>query len=97
MATGVAPEKSSVGIIVSIIVIVLVLSAGAYYFLKQVPTSTDLNSQDQTPVVTTPADVDVVTSTLSTQGTSTDIADIQADLNSTDLTGLDAGLSDIAI
>jgi len=83
-------EKKSVGATVSIVVVVLVLAFGSYYFLKQVPTGFD---------VLTPSEIqaDSAISSLSTQGTSTDLADIQKDLDATDLSGLDAGLSDIAI
>ena len=83
-------EKKSVGATVSVIIIVLVLALGGYYFLKQIPTSSD---------VLTPAETqaDSAISSLSTQGTSTDLSDIQKDLDATDLSGLDAGLSDIVI
>lgn len=84
-------EKKSTGAIISIIVIVLILAAGAYYFLKQVPLTDN--------VILTPAETqaDASISALSTQGTSTDLADIQKDLDATNLSGLDAGLSDVAI
>lgn len=86
------PEKKPVGATIGIIVIVLVLAFGAYYFLKQVPAVTENET-------VTPAEVqaDQTISSLSTQGTSTDLADIQKDLDTTNLSGLDAGLSDIAI
>ena len=83
-------EKKSVGSTVSIIVIVLVLALGGYYFLRQVPTASD----QLTPAET---QADSAISSLSTQGTSTDLADIQKDLDATNLSGLDAGLSDIAL
>ncbi|MEK7148454.1 MAG: hypothetical protein AAB770_00885 [Patescibacteria group bacterium] len=87
------PEKKPVGATVGIILIVLVLAFGAYYFLKQVPAPT---TEAGTP---TSAEVqaDQVISSLSTQGTSTDLADIQKDLDSTNFSGIDAGLSDIII
>lgn len=83
-------EKKSTGPVISIIVIVLVVAFGGYYFLKQVPLSTD--SGTLTPAET---QADASISALSTQGTSTELADIQKDLDATDLSGLDAGLSDI--
>ena len=85
-------EKKSVGSTISIIVIVLVLAFGAYYFLKQVPVSMETGSL-------TPAEIQAnqAISALSAQGTSTNLDDIQKDLDATDLSGLDAGLSDIAI
>jgi hypothetical protein len=85
-------EKTSTSSIISIIVIVLVLALGAFYFLQQVPLATEGGEL-------TPAEMqaDKSISDLSTQGTSTDLADIQKDLDATNLSGLDAGLSDIAI
>jgi flagellar basal body-associated protein FliL len=93
--TPMPEEKSSMTSIASIILIVVVLAAGAFYFFKQVPVPTE-----QTPATnTTPAQeqADATVSGLSAQGTSTDLTDIQKDLNATDLSGVDAGLSDIAI
>lgn len=85
-------EKKSTGAIISIIVIVLVVAFGAYYFLKQVPTGTETGT-----LTPTETQMDSVISSLSAQGNSTDLADIQKDLDATSLTGLDAGLSDITI
>lgn len=85
-------EKKPVGSIVSIIVIVIVIAFGAYYFLKQVPVSKETGTL-------APAELqaDQAISALSTQGTSTDLADIQKDLDATNFSDLDAGLSDIKI
>lgn len=91
--TPMPEEKKSVGTMISIIIVVLILAFGAYYFLKQVPVEEGIGS------LLTPAEVqnDATISNLSAQGTSTDLGDIQKDLDATDLSGLDAGLSDIAI
>ena len=83
-------EKNSTGSIISIIVIVLVLAFGAYYFMKQVPAVTETGT-----VTSAEMQSDSVISSLSTQGTSTDLTDIQKDLDATNLSGLDAGLGDI--
>ena len=93
MGAKMPEEKKSVGSTISIIVIVLILAIGAYYFLNQVPVEEGLGA------LLTPAEVqsDATISNLSTQGTSTNLADIQKDLDATDLSNLDAGLSDIAI
>ena len=85
-------EKKSTGAVISIIVIVLVVAFGGYYFLKQVP----LTGGDEV-LTTAETQADASISALSTQGTSTDLADIQKDLDATNLSGLDAGLADIAI
>ena len=85
-------EKKPFGAIISIIIIVLVLAYGAFYFLKQVPAVSENSAL-------TPAEIqgDMTITDLSTQGTSTELSDIEADLNATDLSGIDAGLSDIEI
>ncbi len=92
MGAQVPEEKKSVGAIISIIVIVLVLAFGAYYFLKQVPAPADNGT-----LTSAETQADASITALSTQGTSTEIADIQKDLDATDLSGIDAGLNDIAI
>lgn len=86
-------EKKPVGAIISIIVIVFVLVFGAYYFLKQVPVPEELGG------TLTPEEIqsDATISALSKQGTSTNIADIQKDLDATNLSNIGTGLSDIAI
>jgi hypothetical protein len=76
------PQKEPAGAMISIAIIVLIIIAGAYYFLRSVP-------QPETAQIET----DAVTSALSTQGTSDEIADIQKDLNSTpDISTLGNGL-----
>ncbi len=82
-------EKKSTGPIVSIVIIVLVMVLGGYYFLKQVPVGDDV-------LTTTETQADANISALSTQGTSTELDDIQKDLDATNLSGLDAGLGDIS-
>lgn len=98
MGTPMQEEKKPVGAIIGIIIIVLVLAIGAFYFLKQVPVPPE-NSQ-VAPVTTTtqrvPAE-DPTISALSTQGASTDIADIERDLNASDFSTLDMGLSSVSI
>lgn len=86
-------EKKPIGSIISITVIVFVLAFGAYYFLKQVPAPVD----EATTLTPTEIQADSTISTLSNQGTSTDLTEIQKDLNATNLSGLDEGLSNVAI
>lgn len=92
MGTPMPEEKKSTSAVVSIIVIVFVIALGAYYFLKQVPLTPEsgANAPSGLPV-------DSAVSALSEQGTSTDIVDIQKDLNSTNLNNLDSGLSNVTI
>lgn len=87
------PEKGSTGAMISIIVIVFVLVFGAFYSLKKVPTVVETKNVQ----TTTPKEVlaDPLVSAIGTQGTSTEIRDIQKDLNATDFSNLGAGLGDI--
>lgn len=94
MGTPMPEEKKPTGAIISITVIVLVIVLGAYYFLKQVPLPAEESAG--TPASAT-EQTDTTVSALSAQGTSTDIVDIQKDLNATNLSGLDAGLNNVAI
>ena len=82
--TGAQPEaKGGTSAMISIVVIVLVLGFGAFYFFKQVPIPAETGSAS--PVDT---QADPIISALSTQGTSTELVDIQKDLNATDLTSV---------
>lgn len=87
-------EKKPVGAIISIIIIVFVLAFGAYYFLKQVPS---VPEEKGSALIPTEIPADQTISALSTQGTSTELVDIKKDLDATNLSGLDAGLSNMAI
>lgn len=89
MNQGVRPtEKEPAGALISIIIIVLVIIAGAYFFLKRVPTQESASVTPQT-------ETDATTAALSTQGTSDEVADIQKDLDATpDISNVGAGLGD---
>lgn len=87
-------EKKPFGAMISIVVIVAVLAFGAYHFLKQVPPVAEETTETPTSTV---EQTDTTVSALSTQGTSTDLADIQKDLNATDLSGLETGLGSITL
>lgn len=89
--------KGSTGIITSVIVIVLVLGFGAYYFLKQVPATTETPTTGTTTTDASKTAVDPTVSALSTQGTSTNINDIQKDLNATDLSNVGSGVSNVSL
>ncbi len=78
------PEKGGVGPVLGIIVIIIVLALGGlYYFTKgvdQIPSP----SADQAAL--TPEDEAAM---IEAQGTSANLSDIQADVNATDVSGLD--------
>lgn len=86
MDTSMPQEKSSMGVIISIVAVVLVVAFVAFYFFKQSPA----NPENMEVPVT-----DSTVSALSAQGTSTNIADIEKDLNAADISTVDVGLSDI--
>lgn len=93
MNMGGAEAKKPVGAIISIIIIVLLLALGAFYSLRQVPIA------PETGEALTPAELqaDTTVSSLSAQGTSTDLGDIEKDLNATDFSGVDVGLGNVAL
>ncbi len=87
-----AGEKTPMGPIVGIIVIIIVLVVGGLYFWGQrISTSVDENL---TPEEITIKE-DTATEALKTQGTSDVVADIEADLSATNLDNLDAELQQI--
>ena len=83
--------KKSMGPMMGIIIIVIVIVlGGAYYFFTQ-----NQNGSDEITTEEITAQEDDTLTALQEQGTSDEIADIEADLNFTDLEGLDAELEDI--
>jgi flagellar basal body-associated protein FliL len=88
MGTSMPQEKTPMGVIISVVAVVLVLAFVTFYVLKQAPTT-----QESTEAPTNDATV----SALSAQGTSTDITDIEKDLNAANISTVDVGLSDISL
>jgi uncharacterized protein HemX len=92
---GEAPrEEKSVGALIgSIIVIVIIILGGIYFWM------TRQSSTEQTPAQGTATDQSVApdqqTAALLDQGTSSDISSIEKDLNATDLNNLYAEMSNI--
>lgn len=83
--------KSNMGPVVGIIIIVIILIVGAFYFW-----STRLQPAIEAPQAgsqTTEADPFV--SNLGAVGSSDDLGSIEADLNATNLDGLDSGLNSV--
>ena len=83
-------ENKPAGPVIGVVIIILILIVGALYFWgaqlnKEANQTPDdiLNAEDQT------------LNQLQTQSTSTEISDINADLNATDLNNLDADLQNI--
>lgn len=83
-------EKETVGVMTSIIIVVLVIFIGAFYFSKLVPA----------PITPSPTveETDGMVLALSTQGTSDEIADIQKDIDATpDLSTIGVGLAELQL
>jgi len=76
-------------VIASIIIIILIIIGGLYFWGSVLK-----NSGYQPQEMINPED-DSSVEELSDQGTSSDIADIEADASATDIDGLDAGFEDI--
>lgn len=84
-----AKKEGGTGSIIAIIVIVLILIAGGYYYF-----TTGINTAGF-PVGEDGAATEDAVAALNEQGTSDDLGDIEADVNATDLSGLDGAASDI--
>ena len=88
MNTGGGDEKKSMGPVVGIIIIIILIVLGGWYYW-----STQIQGE------MTPEEIiageDVALLDLQEQGTSDEVADIEADLDATDLEGLDAELEQI--
>lgn len=84
-----APEKSTSGPLIGIAIIIIVLIAGGIYFWS---TAVDRGGEAELPTIQSEEAVDEIVSQLNTQGTSDEIADIEADLDTTELDNLDSEL-----
>jgi uncharacterized protein YpmB len=78
-------EPKSHGALVGSIIIVLILIVGGVYYYKSAKTQV---AKDQIEATQVSQQADMQVQTLSTQGTSDTIADIEADLNTTDINTL---------
>ncbi|HEY4495758.1 MAG TPA: hypothetical protein VJC04_00135 [Candidatus Paceibacterota bacterium] len=88
--TNQTSENKPAGPIIGVVIIILILVVGALYFW-----GAKLNKEaNQTPENILSAE-DQTLNQLQTQSTSTEVTDINADLNATVLDGLDADLQNI--
>lgn len=83
------PKESALGSIVGVAIIIIILIAGGIYFWSTTVV------QEESTVVKSTIEADKIVNQLGTQGTSDEIADIEADLNTTDLDNLDSELEDL--
>lgn len=88
-----APEKSTSGPLIGVAIIIIVLVAGGIYFWST--TVERDNEEYEFTTVQLKEDTDTIVNKLSTQGTSDEIADIEADLDTTELDNLDSELDDL--
>lgn len=86
-------ERSSSGSLIGVAIIIIVLVAGGIYFWSTA-VGRDRGS-DQLPTIQSGGEVDAIVNQLNSQGTSDEVADIEADLNTTGLDNLDSELSDL--
>ena len=81
------PKQGNLGAIIGIVIIVILLVlGGVYYFTTGVQ---ELKQNEDSSIL-----ADGEAEALKTQGASSDLADIEADLSATDLSGLDAAEGD---
>lgn len=81
-------EREGKGPVVGIVVIIILLILGGVYLWQS-------KSPVETPVDETATTTDQMINDLSTQGTSTDETGIEADVNATNLNGLDSGMTEV--
>jgi flagellar basal body-associated protein FliL len=83
--------KGGVGPILGIIIIIILLALGGlYYFTKG---ASQVQNQNAAATTQTPADE---AATIATQGTSANLNAVQADVNATDLSGLDSATANVS-
>lgn len=87
-----SPERESKGPVVGIVVIIVLLILGGVYLWQSKSVETPVNNGDQTASTT-----DEMTANLSTQGSSTDPKDIEADVNATSYDGIDKEVAQIGV
>jgi len=80
-------QSNNIGPVIGIIIIVILLVLGGVYYFT---TGVQELRQNDDPSIIAGGEVEA----LKTQGTSSDLADIEADLNATDFSGLDEASSD---
>jgi uncharacterized protein HemX len=94
---GPTPHKeTAVGPVIAIIVIILILIAGgAYYILQTAPTLSESATLPTAEDVAASQDPDVQAAL--SQGTSDNLADIEADLNATNMGAVDTAISGLQL
>lgn len=86
-------EPSSSGSLIGVVIIVIVLVAGGIYFWSS--TINQDSEENVLPTIQSGGDTDAIVNQLNEQGSSDEVADIEADLNTTDLESLDSELDDL--
>lgn len=92
---GMPQEEKSVGALIgSIIVIAVIVIGGIYFWMTRNGEST-APATTETPSLGQTVTPDQETAALLNQGTSSEVSDIEKDLNATNFDNLDAGMGDI--
>ncbi len=90
---GNTTEKSTSGPIVGVIIIVILfIVGGIYYWNMAVNKSKELNKSS---AIQSEKETSIVVNQLDSQSTSDKITDIESDLNTTDLKNIDSGLNNL--
>ncbi len=90
------PKKKSVGPIIGIaIIVIIIIFGGLYYWGAQINTQEIKDEQESLTAEQIESQEDLSVKQLETQSTSDEIADIETDINATDLENLDQELENI--
>lgn len=92
--TGLPQEEKSMGALIGSIIVIAVIVLGGIYFW--VTRSGESTTPTEAPTLGQAVKPDEATAALLVQGTSTEISDIEKDLNATNLNDIDAGMNDIS-
>ena len=92
---GTPQEEKSMGPLIGSVIIVAIIVIGGIYFWMTRSAETPTPALPETAPLGQTTTPDQETAALLNQGTSDNTADIEKDLNATDLNNLDAGMNDI--
>ncbi len=95
-------QKDGAGAKIGAAIIVILIVLGGVYFVRQYTLSADeraerIDTQEAAELDTTMEENAAIVEQLSTVSTSTDLSDIEADLNATDLGDIDAEIDKIGL
>jgi uncharacterized protein HemX len=92
---GVEDKEKTMGPIVAVVIIIIVLIIGGLYYWGKTINNLDSNVEQNLTAEEIASQPDTTLDKLKTQSTSDQPGDIEADLNATDINGLDIGIDNI--